>query len=108
MTPSYVAAGSTQHGSPHHYQLERKVRQLQITLLSRTEFWNSFQLKKPLMEKRRRARINQCLSELKQLLLHMAPHQRSKLEKADILEMTVQYVNQLQQQVGANSTVGKR
>lgn len=60
------------------------------------------------MEKRRRARINQCLGELKQLLLHMAPHQRSKLEKADILEMTVQYVNQLQQQVSAGSTMGKR
>lgn len=55
-------------------------------------------VKKPLMEKRRRARINQCLSELKNLVLQAyssaPPNQQraSKLEKADILEMTVQYV----------------
>lgn len=55
-------------------------------------------VKKPLMEKRRRARINQCLSELKSLVLQAyssaPPNQQrtSKLEKADILEMTVQYV----------------
>uniref|UniRef100_F1L6X0 Protein deadpan n=2 Tax=Ascaris TaxID=6251 RepID=F1L6X0_ASCSU len=55
-------------------------------------------LKKPLMEKRRRARMNDCLDQLKQLLLHIAPHQRSKLEKADILEMTVAYLQQLHQQ----------
>ncbi|MFH4977225.1 hypothetical protein AB6A40_003934 [Gnathostoma spinigerum] len=51
-------------------------------------------LKKPLMEKRRRARMNECLDQLKQLLLNIAPHQRSKLEKADILEMTVAYLSQ--------------
>ncbi|VDP14096.1 unnamed protein product [Soboliphyme baturini] len=45
-------------------------------------------LKKPLMEKRRRARINHCLTELKNILLKASPHQRTKLEKADILEMT--------------------
>ncbi|KHN86224.1 Protein deadpan [Toxocara canis] len=49
------------------------------------------------MEKRRRARMNECLDQLKQLLLHVAPHQRSKLEKADILEMTVAYLQQLHQ-----------
>uniref|UniRef100_A0A915IJV2 BHLH domain-containing protein n=1 Tax=Romanomermis culicivorax TaxID=13658 RepID=A0A915IJV2_ROMCU len=59
-------------------------------------------LKKPLMEKRRRARINRCLSELTQILLNESlpppaspsavDHQKSKMEKADILEMTVQYL----------------
>jgi len=53
-------------------------------------------LKKPLMEKRRRARINQCLIELKHLLLQASPHQRTKLEKADILEMTVNYLRNKQ------------
>ncbi len=48
------------------------------------------------MEKRRRARINDCLNELKQLLIEANPAQRNKLEKADILEMTVQYLRQLQ------------
>ncbi|VDM94950.1 unnamed protein product [Thelazia callipaeda] len=53
-------------------------------------------LKKPLMEKRRRARMNECLDQLKHLLLHISPNQRTKLEKADILEMTVAYLNQMQ------------
>ncbi|CAI4225518.1 unnamed protein product [Auanema sp. JU1783] len=54
---------------------------------------------KPLMEKKRRARINHCLSELKEMLimdkhnLHATGH--AKWEKADILEMTVEYVKKL-------------
>ncbi|CDW57461.1 Enhancer of split mgamma protein [Trichuris trichiura] len=59
-------------------------------------------LKKPLMEKRRRARINRCLSELRTILMRNSPsHQRGKIEKADILEMTVTYLRQItcQQQV---------
>ncbi|KAI8500474.1 oxysterol-binding protein hes1 [Branchiostoma belcheri] len=52
---------------------------------------------KPLMEKRRRARINNSLNELKNLILGTvkddinAPH-HSKLEKADILEIAVKHV----------------
>lgn len=52
-------------------------------------------LKKPLMEKRRRARMNECLDQLKHLLLHISPNHRTKLEKADILEMTVAYLSQV-------------
>ncbi|KAM3719225.1 Transcription factor [Dirofilaria immitis] len=63
--------------SPPQYPLERK-------------------LKKPLMEKRRRARMNECLDQLKHLLLHISPNHRTKLEKADILEMTVAYLSQMQ------------
>ena len=47
---------------------------------------------KPIMEKRRRARINNCLNELKTLILDATkkdPARHSKLEKADILEKTV-------------------
>ena len=49
---------------------------------------------KPLMEKRRRARINQSLAALKTLILDSAKAENtkhSKLEKADILELTVRH-----------------
>ncbi|XP_071452033.1 protein hairy-like isoform X2 [Hetaerina americana] len=50
---------------------------------------------KPLMEKRRRARINQSLAVLKTLILDSARLENtkhSKLEKADILELTVRHL----------------
>ncbi|KAF4528672.1 hypothetical protein B566_EDAN015577 [Ephemera danica] len=56
---------------------------------------------KPIMEKRRRARINNCLNELKSLILDAMkkdPARHSKLEKADILEMTVKHLESLQRQ----------
>lgn len=61
---------------------------------------------KPLMEKRRRARINSSLNELKSLILEAMKKDSScysKLEKADILEMTVRHLRSLRtQQVTAN------
>ncbi|KAK9500254.1 hypothetical protein O3M35_001547 [Rhynocoris fuscipes] len=59
---------------------------------------------KPLMEKRRRARINQSLAVLKSLILDSAKMENtkhSKLEKADILELTVRH---LQRQKTLNSS----
>ncbi|XP_042333759.1 transcription factor HES-2 [Sceloporus undulatus] len=53
---------------------------------------------KPLMEKRRRARINESLNQLKALILPLVGKdgsRYSKLEKADILEMTVQFLQDL-------------
>ncbi|XP_061457329.1 transcription factor HES-2 [Rhineura floridana] len=53
---------------------------------------------KPLMEKRRRARINDSLNQLKTLILPLVgkdSSRYSKLEKADILEMTVQFLQEL-------------
>ncbi|KAG8269339.1 hypothetical protein J6590_004632 [Homalodisca vitripennis] len=53
------------------------------------------------MEKRRRARINNCLNELKSLILDAMkkdPARHSKLEKADILEMTVKHLETMQRQ----------
>nr|XP_056721434.1 transcription factor HES-2 [Euleptes europaea] len=53
---------------------------------------------KPLMEKRRRARINDSLNQLKTLILPLIgkdSSRYSKLEKADILEMTVQFLKEL-------------
>ncbi|XP_075978013.1 protein hairy-like [Anticarsia gemmatalis] len=60
---------------------------------------------KPIMEKRRRARINNCLNELKALILDAMkkdPARHSKLEKADILEMTVKHLEGLRSE-GAGS-----
>ncbi|CAL8281128.1 unnamed protein product [Lota lota] len=54
---------------------------------------------KPLMEKRRRARINESLGQLKTLILDALKKdssRHSKLEKADILEMTVKHLRGLQ------------
>ncbi|KAF5907259.1 cytosolic acyl coenzyme A thioester hydrolase isoform X2, partial [Clarias magur] len=50
---------------------------------------------KPLLEKRRRARINDCLNQLKNLIVPLMGKDScrySKLEKADILEMTVRFL----------------
>lgn len=58
---------------------------------------------KPLMEKRRRARINHSLAQLKSLLLDGNSKKESqnprnaKLEKADILEMTVRHLQGIHQ-----------
>ncbi|XP_067658820.1 transcription factor HES-1-B-like [Haliotis asinina] len=54
---------------------------------------------KPMMEKRRRARINASLSELKSLLLDAINKEggrHNKMEKADILEMTVKHLREIQ------------
>lgn len=65
---------------------------------------NNRRANKPLMEKRRRARINQSLAVLKALILDSAKMENtkhSKLEKADILELTVRH---LQRQKTLNSS----
>ncbi|XP_067109704.1 transcription factor HES-1-B-like [Osmerus mordax] len=54
---------------------------------------------KPIMEKRRRARINDSLGQLKTLILEALKKdtsRNSKLEKADILEMTVKHLRNIQ------------
>ncbi|VTJ92201.1 Hypothetical predicted protein [Marmota monax] len=57
------------------------------------------------MEKKRRARINVSLEQLKSLLEKHYSHQirKRKLEKADILELSVKYMKSLQ-----NSLQGRR
>lgn len=64
-------------------------------------------INKLMMEKRRRTRINNCLVELKTLVLKALKkdgEQFSKLEKVDILEMTVKYLRFLHQQSQVNIT----
>ncbi|XP_044852546.1 transcription factor HES-3 [Mauremys mutica] len=59
------------------------------------------------MEKKRRARINVSLEQLKALLeKHYSHHIRKrKLEKADILELSVKYMKSLQNSVQGKSSV---
>ncbi|XP_063708762.1 transcription factor HES-4-B-like [Culicoides brevitarsis] len=78
-------AGTSQHG-----------KQLGVSAKSKAEIRKS---NKPIMEKKRRARINNCLEQLKKILLENVNKdsaQHSKLEKADILEMTVKHLQQIQ------------
>ncbi|XP_035008315.2 enhancer of split mgamma protein-like [Hippoglossus stenolepis] len=67
---------------------------------SQEHLTRSHKLRKPLVEKLRRERINSSIELLKSLLgpefLNQQPD--SKLEKADILEMTVCFLTQLLQQ----------
>ncbi|KAL5273864.1 hypothetical protein ACFFRR_000557 [Megaselia abdita] len=50
---------------------------------------------KPLLERKRRARINKCLDQLKTLMVDCLTQEGehiTRLEKADILELTVEYL----------------
>uniref|UniRef100_A0A8C6UQP4 Hairy-related 8.2 n=1 Tax=Neogobius melanostomus TaxID=47308 RepID=A0A8C6UQP4_9GOBI len=53
-------------------------------------------LRKPLIERKRRERINNCLDQLKKTVVGAFRLDQSKLEKADILEMTVQHLQNIQ------------
>ncbi|KAL7837703.1 hypothetical protein SRHO_G00274140 [Serrasalmus rhombeus] len=63
-------------------------------------------LRKPVVEKMRRDRINSSIEQLKTLLTPEFLNQQpdSKLEKADILEMTVSFLRRQQQKQPAFST----
>lgn len=65
---------------------------------------------KPMLERKRRARINRCLDELKDLMVSALAtdgENVSKLEKADILELTVSHLQKLksQKKLSVNPTV---
>ncbi|XP_015192390.2 hairy-related 3 [Lepisosteus oculatus] len=63
----------------------------------KTVVLNGKKVSKPLMEKKRRARINECLEQLKTLLENHYTNniRKRKLEKADILELTVKHLRNL-------------
>ena len=63
-----------------------------------------FQTSKPLTEKRRRDRINKCLVQLKNIIFRAKGKDEKKfarLEKADILEMTIGHLMEIHGQRGA-------
>ena len=69
------------------------------TPMSRTHQYRK--VMKPLLERKRRARINKCLDELKDLMVHALQHEGesiTKLEKADVLELTVRHLRKLKRQ----------
>ncbi|XP_059476654.1 enhancer of split mgamma protein-like [Neocloeon triangulifer] len=77
--------------------------------ISRTQRYKK--ITKPLLERQRRARINRCLDELKELVvsaLQTEGENVSKLEKADILELTVRHLHRLQQDAPAEEPVEGR
>ncbi|XP_059476415.1 enhancer of split mgamma protein-like [Neocloeon triangulifer] len=66
---------------------------------------------KPMLERKRRARINRCLDELKELMvsaLQTEGENVSKLEKADILELTVRHLQRLRRQQRRPSSFADR
>ncbi|KAM4609905.1 transcription factor HES-5-like [Polymixia lowei] len=76
-----MAPCSTNYSSVHHIRLPEK---------------DNIKLRKPIVEKMRRDRINSCIEQLK-VILDKEFHKQepnTKLEKADILEMTVSFLRQ--------------
>ncbi|NWU99835.1 HES6 protein, partial [Upupa epops] len=64
-------------------------------------------LRKPIIERKRRERINNCLDQLKETVVGAFHLDQSKLEKADILEMTVKHLQNIQSsRLMADSKVG--
>ncbi|KAI4902790.1 hypothetical protein NFI96_011167, partial [Prochilodus magdalenae] len=85
MTPSILSTSSPSYSSPMTVAQRKEANELRKTL-------------KPLMEKRRRARINDSLNKLKTLIVPLVGKDNSrysKLEKADVLEMTVRFLREL-------------
>ncbi|GFO08432.1 hypothetical protein PoB_003493700 [Plakobranchus ocellatus] len=80
-----------------------------VTVPSRKSPSSGRRTNKPLVEKKRRARINGCLGQLKSLILSAMQTEQgaqvSRLEKADILEMTVKYLRHVQRQQVSNATM---
>ncbi|KAF3696702.1 Transcription factor HES-5 Hairy and enhancer of split 5 [Channa argus] len=76
-----MAPCSTNYSSISHIRISEK---------------DNIKLRKPVVEKMRRDRINSCIEQLK-IILEKEFHKQepnSKLEKADILEMTVSFLRQ--------------
>ena len=69
-----------------------------LSSMSRTHTYRK--VMKPFLERKRRARINKCLDELKDIMVNALQAEGesiSKLEKADVLELTVKHLRKLKQ-----------
>ena len=76
-----------------------KVDMVEEAPMSRTHQYRK--VMKPLLERKRRARINNCLDELKELMVEALQSEGesiTKLEKADVLELTVNHLRKLKRQ----------
>lgn len=95
--------------SPSSVQSENQIMSQKVSPMESRVSSTIRQIRKPLMEKKRRARINESMETLKEILLNnsVAITQGSrptKLEKADILEMTVRYLDVLHQRLATKTS----
>ncbi|XP_075164944.1 enhancer of split mgamma, helix-loop-helix [Haematobia irritans] len=80
---------------------------LQMSEMSKTYQYRK--VMKPMLERKRRARINKCLDELKDLMvatLESEGEHVTRLEKADILELTVTHLQKMKQHRLAKASNG--
>lgn len=74
--------------------------QIEEPPMSRTHQYRK--VMKPLLERKRRARINKCLDNIKDLLIDSLQTESgesiTKLEKADVLELTLKHLQELRRQ----------
>ena len=88
------------HRIPHHQH-----NHADPSSMSRTHQYRK--VMKPLLERKRRARINKCLDELKDIMvvaLQSEGESITKLEKADVLELTVRHMQKLKNANALNLT----
>jgi len=91
------------NGGVDSVKLSATTAKVSSTMLEEAPISKTMQYKKitkPLLERKRRARINACLDELKDIMtgcLQAEGENVSKLEKADILELTVRHLQKLSQ-----------
>ncbi|CAJ1085528.1 taste receptor type 1 member 1-like [Xyrichtys novacula] len=83
---------------PKNYNEAKAITFCLLLLILTWIIFATIQVSKPLMEKKRRARINKCLDQLKCLMenYYSSSIRKRKLEKADILELTVKHLRNLQ------------
>ncbi|XP_057700997.1 transcription factor HES-5-like [Corythoichthys intestinalis] len=76
--------------------------------LQNSQLTLTHKIRKPLVEKLRRERINSCIEQLKSLLAPEFLQQQpdSKMEKAEVLEMTVCVLKRLRASSGAGMHFG--
>ena len=82
-----------------HFEHQLQDSASSMATMSRTHQYRK--VMKPLLERKRRARINKCLDELKDLMVYAVQSEGeaiNKLEKADVLELTVQHLQKLKRQ----------
>merc|ERR1712241_1258058 len=99
MGSSYRTLTETTSHKEHHKMAPVMVTGYEEEAMSKTH--NYRKVVKPLIERKRRARINTCLDELKDLMVFAMQSEGesiSKLEKADVLESTVKHLRKLKRQ----------
>ncbi|CAH8432252.1 unnamed protein product [Schistosoma bovis] len=94
----YTSTPYTNHRSTEHSTISNEMDssnkiQFNSNLNGTQTSWKK--RNKPLVEKRRRQRINHALDELRRLIIEPRIKHSNKLEKADILDMTVKFIKDL-------------